>query len=218
MPIITPLPTPPSRAGDSPAVFADKADAFLGALPAMATQMNATASAVEALAGLATNGGGIPTGGTPYATSAITGADVVAFTNIPPCYAIDFICSNVTIVAADTMELQFSSNNGISYKASSGEYFANTWNGSAYASDPAQRAAWGGYNNGTAGLHFAGRIMAAGANTPSVTEANTWGTGGEVPARVWSITSTAYIINAIRFRTFGGENFTAGSISIWLRW
>jgi hypothetical protein len=43
---ITPLPTPPSR--NDPANFAARADAFLGALPAFATETNATALAADA--------------------------------------------------------------------------------------------------------------------------------------------------------------------------
>jgi len=43
---ITALPTPPSR--DTPSTFADDADAFLGALPAFATEANALATAVNA--------------------------------------------------------------------------------------------------------------------------------------------------------------------------
>lgn len=42
---LTPLPTPPSR--DDPANFADEADAFLGALPTFATELNALAVNVE---------------------------------------------------------------------------------------------------------------------------------------------------------------------------
>lgn len=44
---ITPLPTPPSRS-QTPATFSDDADAFLGALPAFATEANALATAVSA--------------------------------------------------------------------------------------------------------------------------------------------------------------------------
>ncbi len=40
-PTITALPTPPSRATDTPTEFADNADAFLGALPTFATELNA---------------------------------------------------------------------------------------------------------------------------------------------------------------------------------
>jgi len=43
---ITPLPTPPSR--EDPATFAARGDAFLGALPAFATQANALAIDVNA--------------------------------------------------------------------------------------------------------------------------------------------------------------------------
>ena len=40
-PTITALPTPPSRATDTPTEFADNADAFLGALPTFVTELNA---------------------------------------------------------------------------------------------------------------------------------------------------------------------------------
>jgi len=48
-PIITPLPTPPSRSAD-PANFSIQADAFVAALPEFATDANAQAAYVDALA------------------------------------------------------------------------------------------------------------------------------------------------------------------------
>lgn len=50
---ITPLPTPPNR--DDPANFATRADAFLGALPAFATEANALQTDVTAKQGIASD-------------------------------------------------------------------------------------------------------------------------------------------------------------------
>src|SRR5687768_716351 len=52
---ITPLPDPPSR-GQTPSVFAEKGDAFLGALPLFALELDAVATAMTANATNATSG------------------------------------------------------------------------------------------------------------------------------------------------------------------
>jgi hypothetical protein len=69
---ITPLPTPPSRS-QSPATFSTDADAFLGALPAFATEANALATDVNAdeasaaaAATTATNAASIAVGAANY--------------------------------------------------------------------------------------------------------------------------------------------------------
>lgn len=46
LPTITALPTPPSRATDTPTEFADNADALLGALPTFRTELNAWGAAL----------------------------------------------------------------------------------------------------------------------------------------------------------------------------
>lgn len=67
--MITALPTPPSRS--DPANFAARADAFLGALPTFATEVNSTASTVDSQSTTATNAANTATAQANAAISAV---------------------------------------------------------------------------------------------------------------------------------------------------
>jgi hypothetical protein len=75
---ITALPTPPSRS--DPANFADRGDAFLGALPTFTTEANALATDVNTKQGIATTQAGIATTQAGIATAQAVLAQAAADT------------------------------------------------------------------------------------------------------------------------------------------
>lgn len=101
------LPTAPSRS-QSPDTFSDDADAFLGALPAFGTQLNAAAVATEA------NAGAAETAATT-AESAATAADAAAAAAVG---ATGYSATSVTSFSIGTGSKAFTTQSGKSFAAS----------------------------------------------------------------------------------------------------